>query len=233
MEKRIPVWKTLSDAFIFVADHLGMLFNALIIPLILFVAIEFGFLFLAVSSTEPSPALFLKGLAEILIYAWMINVSCRVVITQTRGSSRWTAAETWTAIWLLCLTFVITLLSGAVAFAIFAVLSFISAPLGMIAAGITFMILHVYLFARFILVFPATAMGDKASFREAWEMSAGNGWRLVFLFFLVPFLYFLVGGILHLLLPIPLFLAILAIIGIFFILVGVVAVSLAYKYLKN
>jgi hypothetical protein len=102
-----------------------------------------------------------------------------------------------------------------------------------ILAVIAFLLLHLYLFARFVLVFPATAMGDPMSFRDAWEISAGNGWRLVILFALIPLLYMLVAMGLIALLPIQLFAVVLSIIGIFFMLVGVVAVSLAYKTLKG
>lgn len=229
MHVSIPVWQTLSDAFVFVAHHLEMLFNALIIPLLLAVAVEAGFLF--VSDLE-SPLFILKAIIDVLIYAWMINVSCRVVITEQAGPARWTSAETWTAVWLLCLTLVISLLSAAGALAVIGVLFWAPELLRMGAAGVTFALLHVYLFARFLLIFPATAMGDKSSFREAWELSSGNGWRLVLLFFLVPFLYAMLAMILGSLLPVRIFQSVLVLVSIFFCLVGVVAVALAYKKLS-
>lgn len=230
MGKTILVWQTLSDAFVFVAQHLDMLFKALVIPLLLAVGLEIVFL---VFVSNPESLLFiLNAFIDLLIFAWMINISCRIVIMKQGGITRWGNAETWAAIWLLCLSVAITLLAGAVAIAVFAALFWANDIIRTGAAIIIFILMHMYLFARFVLVFPATAMGDKSSFREAWEMSAGNGWRLVMLFFLVPFLYALIATILGTLLPLRIFQSVLAVVSIFFCLVGVVAVAMAYKKLK-
>lgn len=45
-----------------------------------------------------------------------------------------------------------------------------------------------YLIARFSLALPAAALGDPMSFRQAWQESSRNGWRLVILLMLAPLL---------------------------------------------
>lgn len=231
MDRTIPVWQTLSDAFSFVHQKITLFLSALLIPSLILVAVQLIFLFLV--SDPQSPIHFVFDLVSLMVFAWMMNVCCRIAITESAGKLAWTSCETWTALWLVGLSFVVSVLAALPALALFAALSFITPMVGMIAGLICFSILHFYLFARFILVFPATAMGDKASFREAWEMSKGNGWRLVVLFGLVPFIYCLVAMVLGILLPVRLFIALLSIVGIFFALVGVVAVALSYKRLKN
>jgi hypothetical protein len=203
--------------------------KALIFPVLILITIQA----LGLLAIDPfSPVHWLVNFACLLVFAWMMNVCCRIAITNMPGNAGWTASETWSAVWLVCLNFVIGILAGLPAFAVFTVMLMIAPLFALPVAGLVFLLLDVYLFARFILVFPATAMGDKASFREAWEMSDGNGWRLVLLFALIPFLYTLVAFFLGLLLPIQIFFALLLIVGVFFSLVGVVAVALAYKKLR-
>jgi hypothetical protein len=226
----IPVWQTLSEAFELVHQRLALFLEALWIPALILVLLQVLFL---VGVRDPQSSVhFIFDIASVLIFAWMMNVSCRIAITDEPGNRAWTRRETWTAIWLIVLGFVISVCSALPSGLIFGALYFINPLLAFIAAGITFMLLHLYLSARFVLVFPATAMGDKASFREAWELTAGNGWRVLVLMVLVPFMYCLIAMILAILLPERLFIALLSIVGVFFALVGVVAVSLAYKKLK-
>jgi hypothetical protein len=231
MNRSLPVWQTLSDAFEFVYHRFGLFVQALILPLICLALVQGLSLFFPLR-LQPFAGL-LVYLANLMIFAWMMNVCCRLAITQVAGPGRWTSAETWTALWLFALTFVLTLLAAIPAFGAYLFISAFNSILGLPAAVLTFLILHLYLFSRFVLVFPATAMGDKASFREAWELSEGNGWRLVLLFALVPFLYGLVALILFTLLPVPLFMVLLLTLWLLFALVGVVAVAMAYKQLKN
>jgi hypothetical protein len=229
MNTTIPVWQTLSDAFSFVCDSLGLFMKALIIPVVILIAIQA----LGLLAIDPySSVHWLVNFVSLLIFAWMMNICCRLVITGLPGKTAWTASETWSAVWLISLNFIIGLLAALPAFAVFTVMLMLAPLFALPLAAIVFLILDVYLFARFILVFPATAMGDKASFREAWEMSEGNGWRLVILFALIPFLYSLVAFFLGILLPVQIFFAFLLIIGVFFSLLGIVAVAMAYKKLR-
>ncbi len=230
MRTSIPVWQTLSDAFSFILNESALFAKALILPVLIFISLQALGLFVA---HPDSPIHWLISFANLILFAWMMNVCCRLVITHDPGHRGWTSAETWSAVWLLCLNFVMSLMAGLPAFAVFTVMLMIAPLFALPVALCVFFLLDVYLCARFVLVFPATAMGDKTSFRDAWEMSDGNGWRLVLLFALVPFLYGLAAFLLFLLLPVPIFLALLFILGTFFALVGVVAVAMAYKKLRG
>ncbi len=231
MSIKLPIWETLGQSFSFVRHHMPLFLRALAVPVFLLIVISL--LFLGELTGSMPPVLWIRDLVTVVIFSWMMNVCCRIVITETAGDNGWTTRENWTFVWLLCLSFVITVMSAFPALILYIVLVNVDPIVATILAVIAFLLLHLYLFARFVLVFPATAMGDPMSFREAWEISAGNGWRLVILFALIPLLYMLVAMGLIALLPIQLFAVVLSIIGIFFMLVGVVAVSLAYKTLKG
>lgn len=230
MERKLPVWETLSEAFSQVNENYNSFIKALWIPFVVLIVVHFAF-YLMVSNPE-SMWMLVNDLITLIIFAWMLNVTCRLAITQQAGDKLWTNRETWSAVWLVALSFVITILSLIPAGILFFILSFVSPFLAYLVGGITFVLLHFYLFARFVLIFPALAMGDSSTFKEAWKMSEGNGWRLVLLFALVPFTYAIVAMILGVLMPERLLFLILTVIGVLFALVGVIAVSLAYKKLK-
>lgn len=54
-----------------------------------------------------------------------------------------------------------------------------------------------YLFARFSLIFPATAIDRKVSFKWAWEQTRGNGWRLVLIVTSLPWIFSHIVGFLY------------------------------------
>ena len=89
-----------------------------------------------------------------------------------------------------------------------------------------------YLLARWMLVFPATSVDDEeASISTAWNLSQGNGWRLVVLVFLLPLVMNMVS--LFLFSQGMIVLTILCfILYLISILIGVGVISLSYSYLK-
>lgn len=54
-----------------------------------------------------------------------------------------------------------------------------------------------YLFARFCLVFPATAVDRKVDLKWAWRLTANNGWRLVLLVGVLPWVISYAIGLLY------------------------------------
>jgi hypothetical protein len=53
-----------------------------------------------------------------------------------------------------------------------------------------------YCFSRLSLVLPATAIDRKMNLKEAWRLSEGNGWRLVVIVGVLPWMFsYLLGGI--------------------------------------
>ncbi len=89
-----------------------------------------------------------------------------------------------------------------------------------------------YLLARWLLVLPATSVDDEeASISTAWNLSQGNGWRLVVLVFLLPLVMNMVSLFLF-----SQGMIVLTILGFILylisILIGVGVISLSYSYLK-
>jgi hypothetical protein len=89
-----------------------------------------------------------------------------------------------------------------------------------------------YVFARFALVFPATAIGEKTSFGEAWQSTRGNGWRMLVVVGAVPAVTSYATGWLYNNAPgIGAAIAASAVIALF-LAVEVTALSLSYKALR-
>jgi len=133
----------------------------------------------------------------------MVVVGChRTFLTNRENihqikSFRWQAREWKFVGWGLIVGFFIAILYWIWGFIIFS--------LGMIQIGsplttaIIFQVLILpitYLFSRWSLVFPATALEDPdASIADAWLLSDENGWRLTFLIIVVPFIFDLLFSI--------------------------------------
>ncbi|MET0068507.1 MAG: hypothetical protein ABW096_00605 [Candidatus Thiodiazotropha sp.] len=88
-----------------------------------------------------------------------------------------------------------------------------------------------YVFARLSLVFPAAALDQAVSLDWVWEITEGNGWRLVLIIGLFPVLLSIVPALLagvHFLLD-----AVLIVLGIVLLAMEITALSLSFKYLSE
>ena len=90
-----------------------------------------------------------------------------------------------------------------------------------------------FLSARICLVFPATAVGRKVDLQWAWNLSASNGWRLVLVVDLLPWLIAQILGVLSRRNASMYETVILTLIGLIFSAVEVAALSLSYRELTK
>ena len=88
-----------------------------------------------------------------------------------------------------------------------------------------------YVFSRLCLVFPAVAIDKKTSWNWVWDITEGNGWRLVLVIGFLPMLLSIIPGLLtgiHILID-----SVLVVFGIFLLVVEITALSLSFKYLAG
>ena len=90
-----------------------------------------------------------------------------------------------------------------------------------------------YLFARLSLVFPATAIDRKVSLKRAWEETTGNGWRLVLVVALLPWVFSQIIGFLYREEASAMEVFVLTILTCALFAVEVVALSLSYRELTQ
>ena len=94
----------------------------------------------------------------------------------------------------------LSLLMGIIIFPVVFFISILTQP-QTTGSGIAFYIQIImipvgYMCARLSLVFPAIAIDKEFSFSDAWKMSEGNGWKLLFMIYFLPWgLYFIFGSI--------------------------------------
>lgn len=88
-----------------------------------------------------------------------------------------------------------------------------------------------YVIARLSLVFPATAIDRNASLRWAWRLSRGNGWRLVVVVTVLPWLLFYLFGLLYRDEPTMVETVVLIILGTALFAFEIAALSVAYREL--
>lgn len=90
-----------------------------------------------------------------------------------------------------------------------------------------------YVLARLSLVFPATAIDRPASFKWAWRASRGNGWRLVVVVTVLPWLVSRLVGLLYRDEPTVAETVVLAVLGTALFALEIAALSVAYRELAR
>lgn len=112
-------------------------------------------------------------------------ITChRIVILGSKSVSggvlpRWTQRETRFLGWVLGIYFIAT-------FAIYATVSLSSLLLGYNFILIIAAVPGLHMLARLSVIFPATAVDERPDMKIAWDLTEGNGWRLVLCVCLLP-----------------------------------------------
>lgn len=244
MLTHIPVWRTFSDAVTFFKTHLPLFIKGMAAPLILFIACMIPQAVIPINPLSQSLqiGLMLCNLFQPLLLLWMSNICYRIAITDMPGKMWWTIAETTTLLMVIALAVLVSIGASIPAGGVYFLLTALNAPLltTTIIAGITYGVLLLYLMARFSLIFPSIAIGERMRFEDTWKMSRGNAWRIVLLLSLPTLLTTIaIGiftGIIAVALPPPTPFMISFILaqlgGIIVFCVNGIALALAYKQLK-
>ena len=90
-----------------------------------------------------------------------------------------------------------------------------------------------YLIARLSLVFPATAIDRPASLKWAWRTSRGNGWRLVVVITVLPWLLSHLVGLLYRDEATAAEIVVLTVLGTALFALEIAALSIAYRELTR
>lgn len=90
-----------------------------------------------------------------------------------------------------------------------------------------------YLVARLSLVFPATAIDRGASLKWAWRTSRGNGWRLVVVVMVLPWLVSRLVGLLYREQATAVEIVLLTVLGTALFALEIAALSIAYRELAR
>ena len=90
-----------------------------------------------------------------------------------------------------------------------------------------------YVIARLALVFPATAIDRWPDLRWAWRASRGNGWRLVVVVTVLPWMLSHLFGLLYREQPSPAEIGVLTLVGTALFAFEIAALSVAYRELTR
>jgi len=191
---RLPVWATISEATQAIAKEWKALLKAIAVPTLVLAAVtvvnQLNQEDLDAAGDGPglfvAPGAFLLSLLLALLSIvplTMIAVSCHrlVILGADSLPNAWGLFWSWRetrflgwiiGIWIIAVTVVVVpyLLS----------VPLITRPLDewLLFFGILFP-LALYVFARLSLVLPATAIGQRPTFKGSWRLTRSNGWRLV------------------------------------------------------
>lgn len=200
---RLPVFQTVRAAYGFVLSHPGDLLRIALWPALIAVA-AWTFIDWWASEGHSSSI----GVVTNIVYAWfaffwhrrvLIGAEAARLSTLSRlqgesgfGQSKWFNRFLMRAILYGLLIFLLVGLPAGIA--MFALLGESGLDENTALLAILAIVFGLYyllspFFLRFALMFPAIAVGGEAGWNQAWQLSAGNSWRLANVFALSFLLY--------------------------------------------
>ena len=198
MTVRLDVGKVVLGAFLVPWWHRRAFGRALVIPLIWLVTLALTWYFAGEYLPAFSAWLFYVGYGVLFV---VFAVTChRLVLLDphsiaSRLYPRWSWRETRFILWMVGVWLIAT-----AAFMVFATLlgnvPHLWSPQGSPEANEDWFgwalyaakVPALYVFARLCLVFPATAIDKRANLKWAWRLTEGNGWRLVLVVAVLPWI---------------------------------------------
>ena len=251
----LPVWEIIRDAFVITWQRKWQFTRVLILPILLLVLTEHisTSLLDRIGIWSPIDRIEIWLLTPLyFVITTLLAVAChRLVligddaVPQTLGIPLWSWRETRFLGWCLLIGLYTVILFLLIAYFSslyawfpetilnsFKSLSYIPK---LIASYIPMLILLYisYLVARWSLILPATAVDKRLTLSEAWDLAAGNGWRLAIVVCILPygssFLASFVIGIGGSTIADIFFSAF----GYFLMVIEIAVLSLAYKFLND
>ncbi len=149
----------------------------------------------AIVAKEKFQWFYLLAIPQILVYTLLAVRVHRIVLAGVGANKdwfHWTGRETRFLGWLIVVYFYWTLVlipTAVTAAAVGGASRFTLASQGVWFYSIALALVTLpgaYVLVRLVFLLPATAVDQKHNLRWAWELSKGNGWRLVSLLWLLP-----------------------------------------------
>ena len=233
--KKLPVINTLKKAFLLVKRNANSLIKSLLPSgiLILFLNLIDQFEYLP----EGKPILLLFFVVSSVLFTLFAITCHRTILLGNEsvpkyGVNSWTSRE-WRFLWRgIVAYFYLILLFVAVMVPLSFLASSVSNEFGFIEIIIVLGILPgIYIFSRLSILFPATAIEKKVGWDWALDTSKNNGWRLVVVIGLIPFLLNLILS--HSLGTFFILDVFLELLGIIVTIFEIAVLSMAFKFLSE
>jgi len=187
---RLPIWKVILNAFQLVWVMRSEFLKKLSLSYVLIILLEN----VGKSLDEESRYLgYIVVLLTPIFYTYFAVICHRLVILGNEsvppfGIRKWTMRETrflgWlTGFWLFLMLF---MESRSVLARLLISLFGISGVTVFLISLIIIILSVIYLLARLSMIFPAAAIGKKPGIKWAWNISEGNGWRLLLIVGVMP-----------------------------------------------
>jgi hypothetical protein len=187
----MPVRRTATDAYRFVFGSLDRVARAAAVPFV--VSLLLAVIGVVVPPTPENAWISLLSFVELFTYAvfavaWhralLLEESPPVVPQLGRRQFRFVGKE-------ILLVLVTVGLAGLPAGLVVALASTVTTNDALLSAlVVAFVLLGIYILARFSFVFPAISVDERFGLRDSWRTSAGNAWRLIgaYLLTALPFI---------------------------------------------
>lgn len=188
--KRLPIKTVVREALQIVWCKRARLFQALISTGLVLVALDMRPSYLSVEDWRLDTLL---AVANIVVFTLFAITCHRIVLldqaeTPKYGIRSWSQRETRFLGWTVVGYFFFSLISMALAMFAGIAAAIIPADEAPPTLWYLFLFPGSYVFARLAVLLPATAIDERHDMKWAWETTSNNGWRLVVVVALLPWL---------------------------------------------
>jgi len=188
--KPLPIRAVVREALQIVWHRRARLFQALITAGLVLIALDMRPSYLSIEDWRLDALL---AVANIVVFTLFAITCHRIVLlgqtaTPKYGIRSWSQRETRFLSWTIVGYFFFSLISMALA--MFAGIAAAIIPSDEIPPTLWYLFLFPgsYIFARLAVLLPATAIDERHDMKWAWETTSNNGWRLVVVVALLPWL---------------------------------------------
>jgi len=243
--KKLPIADIVTKALLMPWKLRKEFSSKLLIPVLIYALI--ALIEWLIESTYPKGQVFFP-LLSLFIYGLFAITCHRIVILGSNsvpsyGFKKWSMRETKFYARMIIIFLVLAVIGNSVGFIMIFVVPDVKGPFEM-ELFITWLpeimigTIVGYFFARICLLFPAIAIDEHVDYRWAWNISNGNGWRLVVVIAILPMFTSAVLSLLNVLygeyFVVDMLLSILAwILTIIALIIEITAISLSYLELHN
>lgn len=235
--KKLLLIDIILNAFTLPWQKRWRLIRALFIPSLLTIGIGIllSFKFFDTNPRYMFPLAIISGMAHTII-----AVTCHRLVLMGEesipkyGLMRWSMRETRFAGWEIGIGLIILVTSFLPAYILFSIIGIsISQELTLGNELLLYvaMIPGSYIPARLSLLFPSTALGNRHNMSWSWNQSRENGWRLVLIASVLPWLFYFVKNVLIREGATFIEVSLGELIGILFLIIEIVVISLSYQSL--
>ena len=191
---RLPILSTFNETFVLLSQSKIRLLKELFLPISTIIALGILNIQLRTDETpvsENATISIVLSTLMFLVFTYFFITCCRIALIpepEKNPIGRTIKRLLLFMLWFLSINIVLIVLGFILSFPVAMVMNKTSIAMGSEMATYVMWLPTAYIGCRLLIVLPALAIDIKSNIGQAWGQSRGNGWRLLFVFGVMPVL---------------------------------------------